>query len=159
MARIDINEIIIGFVFIIIALVYIFPELPHKQDKNHNLLTDPSLNQARPDERSDNGEEPDSDQEFRIGEFSAYTSTPKETDSTPYITADGTDLKTFPKCVVANNFFPFGTKIEIANWGTCEVRDRMDSRYGKHHFDIYFGNDLKRALEFGRQKLEYIIIS
>jgi 3D (Asp-Asp-Asp) domain-containing protein len=94
----------------------------------------------------------------RIGVFSAYTSRPEETDDTPFTTADGTNLKRAWQCIVANNTLPFGTKIDIKTVGVCVIRDRMHPRYGARHFDIYFGNDLDAALEFGRRKLAYRIV-
>lgn len=90
------------------------------------------------------------------GEFSAYTSRVQETDNTPFITADGTDLRIFEGCVVASKL-PFGTKIEIEGFGVCEVHDRMNSRYSENHFDIHF-KDLLEALKFGRKELEYSIL-
>ena len=42
--------------------------------------------------------------------ITAYSSTPWETDDDPYITAAGTRVR---EGIVANNYFPFGTKIRI----------------------------------------------
>jgi 3D (Asp-Asp-Asp) domain-containing protein len=97
------------------------------------------------------------DEPIMEGTFSAYTSDPSETDGSPYVTADGTDLRTIYRCVVANNKLPFGTVVLVEGVGACEVHDRMNSRYDGSYFDIYFGNDKQRALEFGRKQLHYII--
>lgn len=92
------------------------------------------------------------------GVFSAYTSRAEETDGSPYITADGTDLRGIFSCVVASNDYPFGTVIKIDSIGECVVHDRMNKRYtGQNRIDIYFGNDVKRALEFGRRELYFEI--
>ncbi|MBI2036999.1 MAG: hypothetical protein HYT14_01400, partial [Candidatus Liptonbacteria bacterium] len=42
--------------------------------------------------------------------ITAYSSTPEETDSTPFITASGTHVR---DGVVAANFLPFGTAVKI----------------------------------------------
>lgn len=53
---------------------------------------------------------------------------------------------------------PFGTKVKIEGLGTYEVMDRtatwIADRYNGKIIDLYFGNDHKAALEFGRQELE-----
>jgi 3D (Asp-Asp-Asp) domain-containing protein len=70
--------------------------------------------------------------------ITAYSSTPEETDDTPYITAAGTDVR---KGIVANNYFPFGTKIRIPElYGdkVFIVEDRMSWKKGNYHFDIWF---------------------
>ena len=66
---------------------------------------------------------------------SCYTASPDETDDEPFITADGTDLRKIKDNVVAINWLPLGTKVEIAG-KKYVVRDRMNKRYGKHHVDI-----------------------
>lgn len=90
--------------------------------------------------------------------FTAYTSKAAQTDSSPYITADGTNLKKEFGCVVAHNSLPFGTKVEIEGIGTCEVHDRGAARHGESWFDVYMGNDDQRAIEFGKKELEYKIL-
>lgn len=92
------------------------------------------------------------------GIFTAYTSRVQETDNRPYITADKTNLKEHPTCVVANNKLKFGTKIRIDGIGICEVRDRIGRSRGRHHFDIYMGDDVAGAKQFGERKLRYSII-
>ena len=92
------------------------------------------------------------------GIFTAYTSRKSETDSHPYIMADGTTLKGTTQCVLANNKLDFGTKVKVQGLGTCLVRDRMAKDKGDNHFDVYMGIDAKRAKEFGRQKLHYHIV-
>ena len=87
--------------------------------------------------------------------MSAYTSRVKETDSTPCISADGTNICKYDGCVVASNDYPFDTVLLIEGFGECIVKDRMSSRYtGTGNMDIYFGKDLKGALQFGRQNLK-----
>jgi 3D (Asp-Asp-Asp) domain-containing protein len=64
-----------------------------------------------------------------------YTASPDETDDTPFITADGTDLRKTKDKVIAANWLPFGTKVQIEGVEYV-VRDRMNKRYGKPHVDI-----------------------
>lgn len=66
-----------------------------------------------------------------------YSSTPDQTDSTPFITADGTYVR---DGIVASNCFSFGTMVRFPDlYGTkvFQVRDRMNSRYGCDRVDIW----------------------
>lgn len=67
---------------------------------------------------------------------SAYTSDPRECDSTPFTTANGTRVR---DGIVAANFLPFGTRIRIPEYfgdKVFEVHDRMNARYG-YRVDIW----------------------
>lgn len=95
-----------------------------------------------------------------IAEMSAYTSRIEETDASPCIGADNTNICEFSGCAVATNDYPFGTKIEIEDLGICVVKDVMAKRYtGTGNMDVYFGMDLKGAKKFGRKDLNYRIIN
>ncbi len=94
----------------------------------------------------------------RSGIFTAYTSQPSQTDGTPFISADGTDLDTVKGCVVANNYFPFGTRIRVESIGECVVRDRGADGHPSYWFDIYMGRDHDRAEAFGRKTLNYKVL-
>jgi 3D (Asp-Asp-Asp) domain-containing protein len=88
--------------------------------------------------------------------ITAYTSTPEQTDSTPFITASN---QTVRDGIVANNLLPFGTKIKIpALFGDkiFEVQDRMHSRKPNSQIDIWFEN-YAEAKQFG-VKQSYIEI-
>lgn len=78
----------------------------------------------------------------------AYSSTPDQTDSTPFITASG---KYVTEGFVANNMLPFGTRIRIPElYGNriFVVEDRMHRRKGVYHADIWFP-EYEQAKEFG----------
>ncbi len=80
--------------------------------------------------------------------ITAYSSTPEETDDTPFITAAGTRVR---EGIVANNLLPFGTKIRIPElYGNkiFVVEDRMHYRKGGYHLDIWFPSQWE-AKEFG----------
>lgn len=80
----------------------------------------------------------------------AYSSTPWETDDTPYITASGTWVR---QGIVAANFLPFGTRIripEVYNEEVFEVEDRMHPR-NWYHVDIWFPSYWE-AKNFGAQR-------
>jgi len=69
--------------------------------------------------------------------ITAYSSTPEETDDTPFITASG---KTVADGVIANNMLPCGTKVKIpALYGdkVFTVLDRMNKRKSDYHFDVW----------------------
>ena len=87
----------------------------------------------------------------------AYSSSVWETDSSPYITAAGTWVK---DGVVANNLYPFGTKIripEIYGDKIFVIEDRMNSKKGYYHLDIWFPSYWE-ALSFGAKKTYIEII-
>ncbi len=78
----------------------------------------------------------------------AYSSTVEQTDDTPFITASN---KTVREGIIANNLLPFGTKVRIPElFGDkiFEVDDRMNSRKGDYHVDIWFASK-EQAVDFG----------
>ena len=83
----------------------------------------------------------------------AYSSTPEQTDDTPFITASGTRVR---EGIVAANFLPMGTKIKLPDiYGDriFVVEDRMHPRK-KWMVDIWFAS-YTDAKEFGA-KLTYV---
>ena len=86
----------------------------------------------------------------------AYSSTPDQTDSSPFITAWNTRVR---DGIIAANFLPFGTKIKIPEiYGDkiFIVEDRMNRRYW-HKIDIWFPNR-QGALEFGLKTVKIQIL-
>jgi 3D (Asp-Asp-Asp) domain-containing protein len=80
--------------------------------------------------------------------LTAYSSTVAQTDDTPFITANGTYVY---DGIIANNGFPFGTKIRIPElFGdkVFSVEDRMHWRMGGNRFDIWFPT-YEQAKNFG----------
>ena len=81
----------------------------------------------------------------------AYSSTPWETYGDPFITASGTYVK---DGIVANNQWPFGTKIrfpELYGDKIFVIEDRMHWRKGSYHFDIWFPSH-RQAKNFGAKR-------
>ena len=88
-------------------------------------------------------------------EVTAYNSVPEQTDSTPCIAADGSDIcerREAGEMICATNAFPLGTKLYIRNVGECTVADRMNDRY-QERVDLFFGNNTVAARQFGLNKL------
>ncbi len=84
----------------------------------------------------------------------AYSSTPLETDDSPFITAAGTWVR---DGIVANNKYPFGTKIRIPElYGDkiFVVEDRLHWTRSGYQIDIWFPF-YQEALNFGA-KMTYI---
>ena len=83
-----------------------------------------------------------------------YSSTEDQTDSTPFITASGFDLRKVKdgEGIIATNILPLGTKVRI-DGVVYTVEDRMNARYnGKARFDKWFAGEevgKKKAIEFG----------
>jgi 3D (Asp-Asp-Asp) domain-containing protein len=87
----------------------------------------------------------------------AYSSTSDQTDSSPFITANGSHVY---DGLVAANFLPFHTKIKIPQvFGdkVFTVEDRMNSRYS-NRIDVWFPNR-ELAYNFGIQKVKIEIVS
>ena len=89
--------------------------------------------------------------------ITAYSSAPDQTDDTPFITASG---KKVADGIIANNLLPFGTKVRIPQlYGdkVFVVEDRMHSRKGKYHADIWMPEYLQ-AKNFGAKITEIEVI-
>lgn len=86
--------------------------------------------------------------------FTAYTSTPDQTDSDPFIAASG---KHVYDGMIAANWLPFGTKIKIPSlYGDkiFTVDDRMNPRYGYGRMDIWLNASKAEARQFGVKRVE-----
>lgn len=97
-----------------------------------------------------------------IREITAYNlGDPNQTDDSPCIMAsglNGCELLEKGIKICAANFVPFHTKLNIDNFGECEVLDRMASRF-INRVDVGMRLDEKeRALIFGKQNLAVAII-
>lgn len=89
-------------------------------------------------------------------QVTAYSSTPDQTDSSPFITANGTHVH---DGTLACNFLPFGTKVKFPEYSGDKiyiVEDRMNKRFS-NRMDIWFASR-SAALQFGRQTLEYVVV-
>ena len=85
-----------------------------------------------------------------------YSSTPDQTDDSPFITASGALVG---DGVIAANFLPFGTKVQIpVAFGTkiFTVKDRMHRRFS-NRVDVWF-NDRSSAIKFGIRKAEIVVL-
>ena len=79
----------------------------------------------------------------------AYSSTPDQTDGSPYRTASGTLVR---PGVIAANFLPLGTKVRL-NGTLHVVEDRMNSRYNNAwRVDIWMFSR-EAAIDFGSQNM------
>lgn len=81
--------------------------------------------------------------------ITAYTSTPDQTDNSPFIAASG---KYVYDGMIAANWLPFGTKVKIPSvYGDkmFTVDDRMNPRYGHGRMDIWLDAPRSEAIKFG----------
>jgi 3D (Asp-Asp-Asp) domain-containing protein len=82
----------------------------------------------------------------------AYSSTPDQTDDTPFITANGSHVR---DGIIAANFLKFGTKVKFPEYfGDKEfnVQDRMHPRFDER-MDIWMPTR-EAALQFGIRRLK-----
>jgi len=87
----------------------------------------------------------------------AYSSTPDQTDDTPFITASG---KHVADGIVANNMLPLGTKIRIPGlYGdkVFVIEDRMNKKKSNYHIDIWMPTRTL-ALNFGVKTTEIEVL-
>lgn len=92
----------------------------------------------------------------KIVTLTAYSSTPDQTDSTPFITAYNTFVR---DGIVAANFLKFGTKIKIPRYFGDKifvVEDRMHQRFSQR-VDIWFPTR-QEAKNFGIKTTELVIL-
>jgi 3D (Asp-Asp-Asp) domain-containing protein len=88
--------------------------------------------------------------------ITAYSSTPEQTDDTPFITASGHFVE---DGIVACNFLAFNTKIklpELYGEKIFTVKDRM-AKKNSHKIDIWFPST-EAAKNFGVQKTRVEIV-
>ncbi len=89
---------------------------------------------------------------------SAYTSSVGETDSTPNLAAWGDILEPGMKSIaVSRDLLEMGLthnqEVRIEGFdGTYRVLDKMNKRW-KKKIDIYMGNDVKAARQWGKQEV------
>ncbi|MEK7138345.1 MAG: hypothetical protein AAB787_02435 [Patescibacteria group bacterium] len=86
----------------------------------------------------------------------AYSSTPEETDDTPFITASGSTVR---DGIVATNLLPFGTKVMIPeHFGekVFVVEDRMHSRK-TNNLDVWMPSK-QEALKFGITEAKILVL-
>lgn len=85
-----------------------------------------------------------------------YSSTPEQTDNTPFITASGKFVR---EGIVATNLLPLGTKIKIPEFYGSKVfvvEDRMNPR-NDQHVDIWF-QSYWEAKYFGIQRTSIVVL-
>lgn len=88
--------------------------------------------------------------------ITAYSSTPEETDDTPFITASGERVR---DGIVAANFLPFGTRIQIPEiFGdkVFKVKDRMHKRK-KGIVDVWMPTK-QDAINFGVYSTHIVVL-
>lgn len=79
----------------------------------------------------------------------AYSSTPDQTDGSPFITASGSHVR---DGIIAANFLPLGTKVRIENT-IYEIDDKMHERFNDTRFIDIWMSSREKALQFGTRKL------
>jgi len=95
--------------------------------------------------------------ESRLVIVTAYSSTPDQTDSTPFITASGSHVR---DGIVACNFLRFGTHVrfpDIYGDKIFVVEDRMALK-NNHKIDIWF-NTRWEAMQFGVRQLKVEVLA
>jgi 3D (Asp-Asp-Asp) domain-containing protein len=88
--------------------------------------------------------------------ITGYSSTPDQTDSSPFITASGSRVR---DGIIATNFLSFGTKVkfpELYGNKVFVVEDRMAKR-NSHKVDIWFP-DRASAIKFGVKNTDVVVV-
>lgn len=87
----------------------------------------------------------------------AYSSTPDQTDDTPFTTANGTEVR---DGIVATNMLPFHTKVMIPRlFGNkvFTVEDRMHPRK-KNFIDVWVASR-EEAMDIGINQLDVVVLN
>src|SRR3989338_3576036 len=87
----------------------------------------------------------------------AYSSTPDQTDATPFITSNG---KRVYDGLIFSNLFPYNTKVRIPDMfgdKIFTVNDRMNARYHTGRFDVWMGSRTD-AKQFGLRRVRIQIV-
>lgn len=85
----------------------------------------------------------------------AYTSSPDETDDTPFITASGATTRR--GIVACPSKYPFGTRLEIEG-KEYDCQDRMNRRYrDDERFDVWVPTK-SEARKWGKKELEITVL-
>lgn len=92
---------------------------------------------------------------IRMIKVTAYSSTPDQTDDTPFITASGTPTK---DGVVAANFLPFQTKVRLRDAFGEKIFTVEDRMKRNDLVDVWFPTR-EAALDFGVRNLKMEILS
>lgn len=90
----------------------------------------------------------------------AYNSVPEQTDATPCIAADGSDIcarYAAGELICAANWVRLGTRLRVPGYGDCTVADRMAPKNGEK-VDVYLGQDVAAARAWGARRIEVLII-
>ncbi|KKR98822.1 MAG: hypothetical protein UU49_C0015G0007 [Candidatus Magasanikbacteria bacterium GW2011_GWC2_41_17] len=85
--------------------------------------------------------------------LTAYSSTPNQTDSTPFITANN---KQVYDGLIAANWLKFGTRVkfpELFGDKIFTVNDRMHSRFGRGRVDLWLDLPLDEVKAFGVKRV------
>jgi len=97
----------------------------------------------------------------KIYTVTAYNSVPWQTDATPCISADGSNICKLrdlgdQSCAAA---LPFGTKVNIPGFGVCTVRDRLAPRFS-YRIDVYFGgaDQIQTAKQWGKRHVNVEVL-
>lgn len=150
--------IVLTIAFILIASFPVMPASAYEQVGDAIATaqweTDAAVKKLQ-NEAKPFGELPEAEQAearlFSTMTVTAYNSVPWQTDATPCIGAQGTDICEIYESgenVCAANFVPLGTVLVVDGLGECTVRDRMNSRY-YYRVDWYMGMDVDAARAIG----------
>jgi len=125
----------------------------------HQVKIDTSLvNKDSSEETEDSAQNYQVNREV-VTTVTAYNPLPEQTDGSPCITANGLDVCKEEVNVIAANWLPFGTKVQIPDYfgdKVFEVNDRMSSRYNNRVDVLMY--DLEEAKKFGKRRLRVVVL-
>ena len=87
-------------------------------------------------------------------EVTAYSSSPDETDDTPFISADGKTV--YDGLIACPREYEFGTRVMI-DWRIYTCGDRLAEKYD-HRFDIW-KQTKQEAIDYGLQTTDVFILA
>ncbi len=143
-------KLLASIIFFNLAPILFLPNLAFKEITGQNQAKTDSTIETQATSS------PQIDPKINVITITAYSSTPEQTDSTPFITASGSLVE---DGIVASNFLAFNTKIRIPElYGDkiFTVKDRM-AKKNSDKIDIWFPTT-EQAEKFGVQKTKVEIV-
>lgn len=136
---------------IILALISIFtdtafPRVVQAQTAGATGISESVMNQLSVAEEREPGR-------VVLVVLTAYSSTPEQTDKSPFITANG--LQVYDGLIAAN-WLSFGARVkfpELFGNKIFTVNDRMHPRYGYGRVDLWLDAPIEKVKEFGVKRI------
>ena len=150
------EKVVLSTIFAALIATSVQPQVARAGEVSLSAFPDSTETAAAPDE-PDSSPTPVIIKKTLVVAATAYSSTPDQTDSTPFTTSNG---KTVYDGLIAANWLKYGTKIRIPDMfgdKIFTVNDRMNARYATGRLDVWM-KSREEAKQFGIRRIRIQII-